>query len=115
MRVHQIAAAEGNIIKTDRMRGGVHRWPPGWQAEWHSHDGADEVFAFLAGTCEITVESETLVVGAGEFVFVPAEERHTLKNIGEDDLLVFLIVAPNHQPTHTFYDAQGNRTTPRAG
>jgi mannose-6-phosphate isomerase-like protein (cupin superfamily) len=112
--VHRIDAAEGNTIKTDHMRGGAHRWPPGWKAELHSHDGADEVFAFLQGSCAITVEGEQRVVGAGEFVFVPAEAKHTLENIGDDDLIVFLVVAPNHHPTHTFYDAQGQRTTPRA-
>jgi mannose-6-phosphate isomerase-like protein (cupin superfamily) len=114
MIVHQIEAAGGNVVATPLMRGGAHRWPPGWVAQWHSHDGADEVFAFLQGTCEITVEDETRVVRAGEFVYVPAEARHTLRNIGADDLIVFLVVAPNHQPTHTFYDADGRRTTPRA-
>ena len=113
MIVHSIEAAEGNVIATPRMRGGTHRWPPGWVAQAHSHDGADEVFAFLSGTCEITVEGEARVVTAGEFVFVPAEARHTLKNIGDDDLVVFLVVAPNHEPTHTFYDAAGQRTTPK--
>ena len=38
---------------------------------------------------------------------------NTLKNIGDDDLVVFLVVAPNHEPTHTFYDAAGQRTTPK--
>lgn len=113
MIVYQIAAAEGNVIMTGQMRGGAHRWPPGWSAQWHSHDGADEVFAFLQGTCEISVENETRVVRAGEFVFVPAEARHTLRNIGDDDLLVFLVVAPHRQPTHTFYNERGERITPR--
>lgn len=113
MIVHQIDAAGGNVIMTPQMRGGAHRWPPGWVAQLHSHDGADEVFAFLQGTCEISVEDETRVVRAGEFVFVPAEAKHTLKNIGEDDLIVFLVVAPHRQPTHTFYDAAGQRVTPR--
>jgi quercetin dioxygenase-like cupin family protein len=115
MIVHQIEAAGGNVVATAQMRGGAHRWPPGWVAQLHSHDGADEVFAFLQGTCEITVEDETRIVTAGDFVFVPAEAKHTLKNIGADDLLVFLVVAPNHAPSHTFYDAAGARTTPRAG
>ena len=96
------------------MRGGAHRWPPGWTAELHSHDGAEEVFAFLRGTCEITIEGETRTVGAGEFVYVPAEARHTLRNVGDDDLVVFLVVAPNQEATHTFYHADGSRRTPRA-
>jgi quercetin dioxygenase-like cupin family protein len=111
MDVYRIDAAEGNVITTGRMRGGAHRWPPGWVAQVHSHDDADEVFAFLQGTCEITVAGETRILRAGEFVFVPAEAQHTLRNIGDDDLIVFLVVAPNHEPTHTFYDEARRRMT----
>ncbi len=103
--------AEPTAVWTDLMRGGYARWEPGFECDYHCHEGADEVFVFLAGQCEITVEGETRVVTAGEFVFVPAEARHTLKNIGDDDLVVFLVVAPNHEPTHTFHDAAGQRRT----
>lgn len=113
MRVHRLDGGEGNVVKTERMRGGAHRWPPGWVAQLHSHDGADEVFAFLQGTCEIDVDGESRIVRAGEFVFVPAEARHTLRNVGDDDLVVFLVVAPHREPTHTFYDGASRPTTPR--
>lgn len=109
MMVYSITAAEGNVVQTPQMRGGAHRWPPGWVARRHSHDGADEVFAFLQGACEITVGDETRTVTAGEFVFVPADVTHTLRNVGDNDLIVFLVVGPNRQPTHTFYDEQDRR------
>ncbi len=109
MIVYEQAAAPGarNSIVTPLMRGGYQRWEPGRAARRHSHDGAEEVFVFLEGECEITVGDETRVVRAGQAVFVPAEVPHTLRNVGSGDLVMFLVVAPNREPTHTFYDEQG--------
>jgi mannose-6-phosphate isomerase-like protein (cupin superfamily) len=77
------------------------------ECEVHSHQDAAEVFLFLAGQCEITVESETRVVSAGCTVYVGPDEKHKLKVFGDEPLLMFLAVMPNHQPTHTFYRPDG--------
>jgi mannose-6-phosphate isomerase-like protein (cupin superfamily) len=98
---------EGTAVWTEQMRGGYARWEPGFECEYHCHEGADEVFVFLAGQCEITVEGEKQVCGAGETVYTRAGQRHKLKAVGDEPLHMFMVVAPNHSPTHTMHYADG--------
>jgi mannose-6-phosphate isomerase-like protein (cupin superfamily) len=98
---------DGPSVWTDQMRGGYATWQPGFECAYHCHQGADEVFVFVAGQCEITVEGETRVCGAGETVYTRAGQRHKLKAVGPEPLVMFLVVAPNHSPTHTIYHADG--------
>jgi mannose-6-phosphate isomerase-like protein (cupin superfamily) len=91
------------------LRADYATWPLGMECEVHSHDDAAEVFVFLAGACEITVEGETRVVSAGCTVYVGPDEKHKLKAVGDRPLEMFLAVLPNHEPTHTFYRADGTK------
>lgn len=94
-------------VWTNLMRAGYATWPVGFECEVHSHDGAAETFTFVAGTCEITVEDEVFVVEAGQTVYVGPGVRHKLKAIGNEPMSMFMVVAPNHSPTHTFYGESG--------
>jgi mannose-6-phosphate isomerase-like protein (cupin superfamily) len=94
-------------VWTGHMRAGYARWEPGFECDYHCHQDADEVFVFLAGQCEITVEGESQVCGPGETVYTSPGQRHKLKAIGPDPLVMFLVVAPNHSPTHTITYADG--------
>jgi mannose-6-phosphate isomerase-like protein (cupin superfamily) len=91
------------------VRADYSTWPVGMECEVHSHDDAGEVFVFLAGACEITVEGETRVVPAGSTVYVGPDEKHKLKAVGDRPLEMFLAVFPNHEPTHTFYLPDGTK------
>lgn len=99
------------------VRGGMFFLEPGQESQYHSHDGAPEVFVFLQGTCDCTTENETVRVGPGEVVYVAPEMKHRLANVGTDRLVVWLTVTPNVTPSHTFYDQQPDgtwlRKTPR--
>lgn len=100
------------------VRGGMFFLEPGKAASYHSHDGAPEVFVFLLGHCEVTVEGEKASVGPGDVVYVPAELKHTLRNTSRSERLsVWLTVTPNVTPSHTFYeelpDGTWKRVTPR--
>lgn len=98
---------EPTAIWSPRMRGGYARWEPGFECEYHCHQDADEVFVFLAGQCEITVEGERRLCQAGETVYTSPGERHRLKAVGPEALVMFLVVAPNHSPTHTISHPDG--------
>lgn len=114
------------ILRTDRydrfpdsglVRGGMFYLDEGKVAAYHSHDAAAEVFVFLKGDCEAKVDGKTERFTEGEVLYVPAEEKHELANVGEGRLEVWLTVTPNVTPSHTFYEEQPDgtwkRTTPR--
>jgi len=114
------------ILRTDRydrfpdsgmVRGGMFYLDHGKVATYHSHDAAAEVFVFLKGECDAKVDGVTERFTAGEVLYVPAEEKHELANVGDGQLEVWLTVTPNVTPSHTFYeelpDGTFKRTTPR--
>jgi mannose-6-phosphate isomerase-like protein (cupin superfamily) len=94
--------SEEGIPRTDKQRGGILVFKPDFECEYHSHDGADEVFFFYSGEGEVTVEGQVMRVGPGDVVLAPAEHKHKIRAFGEP-LAMWLIVAPNRVPSHTFY------------
>jgi quercetin dioxygenase-like cupin family protein len=98
------------------VRGGYATWQPGQDCEVHSHQDAAEVFVILSGQCEFTFDGSRQVVSAGSCVYVGPEEKHKLRVVGNEPMSMFLAVFPNHEPTHTFYEADGTpyvRSRPR--
>jgi mannose-6-phosphate isomerase-like protein (cupin superfamily) len=91
------------IPATEIQRGGAAVWPKGSHAligdplgpVLHLHDGASEIFYFLAGRCRLEIGNSETLFGPGDFVLIPPQVPHNLWNAGEEDLLVFWIVAPN--------------------
>jgi quercetin dioxygenase-like cupin family protein len=122
----KIVSGGVTVLRTDRydrfpdsglVRGGMFYLDEGKVATYHSHDAAAEVFVFLKGECDAKIEGQTERFTEGEVLYVPAEEKHELANIGKGRLEVWLTVTPNITPSHTFYEEQQDgtweRTTPR--
>lgn len=61
----------------------------------HIHDNASEIFYFVAGRCRLEIGNSEEIFGPGDFVLVPPQVPHNLWNAGDEDLLVFWLVAPN--------------------
>ena len=114
------------ILRTDRydrfpdsgsVRGGMLFLDEGKTAAYHSHDAAAEVFVFMKGECEAKVDGLSERFAPSDVLYVPAEQKHELANVGDVRLEVWLLVTPNVTPTHTFYEEQTNgtweRVTPR--
>jgi len=53
-----------------------------------------EVYFFLKGTAEFTINDETAVVGASQAVYVPPGASQEVRNVGNDELLFVCIVDP---------------------
>jgi mannose-6-phosphate isomerase-like protein (cupin superfamily) len=94
---------EQRVPATEIQRGGATVWPKGGRGligdslgpVMHLHDDASEIFYFVAGRCRLEIGTSEEFFEAGDFVLVPPEVPHNLWNAGDDDLLVFWIVAPN--------------------
>jgi mannose-6-phosphate isomerase-like protein (cupin superfamily) len=92
-----------SLPRTEIMRGGATVWVKGAQGligdtlgpVFHLHDGASEIFYFPSGKCRLEVGDTDEYFGPCDFVLVPPGVPHNLWNAGDDDLLVFWIVAPH--------------------
>ena len=105
---HCFTVAGGQaLVYTDYVRGGVLTFAPGFAADKHFHQDADEIFWFFQGTCRVTVPGGVFTVPAGNIIYTAPYEWHIIETMGDEPLLMFLTVTPNIVPSHTFFDANG--------
>lgn len=105
---HHLAIADGQmLIYTDYVRGGVLNFAPGFIADKHFHQDADEIFWFFAGECRVETPDGLVLAPAGTIVYTEPGEWHIIENPANQPLLMFLTVTPNLVPSHTFFDAAG--------
>ena len=102
-----------NVFVAPTMRGRFLRHEPGEIGPFHSHDVADELFLILQGQCEFTIEGEKAILRPGQICCARAAQKHEVRVIGDEPMIMFLVVAPHLEPTHTFWDADGNRLPER--
>lgn len=60
---------------------------PGLGAPMHLH-AVEEVLEVFAGTAEIRLRDETVIVGPNQSVLIPAGQFHSFRNVGTDILHV---------------------------
>ena len=106
---HPFAVADGHmLVYTDYIRGGVLHFPPGYAADKHFHQDADELFWFFQGECRVETPEGVVTAPAGTIIYTAPGEWHIIENASADPLLMFVTVTPNIVPSHTFFDADGN-------
>jgi mannose-6-phosphate isomerase-like protein (cupin superfamily) len=106
--IHRFSIANGEtLVYTDYLRSRVLNFAPGFAADKHFHQDADEIFWFFQGTCRVTTPDVAILAPADTIVLTPAGEWHIIENVGDEPLLMFLTVTPNIVPSHTFFDVEG--------
>jgi quercetin dioxygenase-like cupin family protein len=65
---------------------------PGGQIGIHDHPQEHEIYC-LSGQGEVFTHFESVIMGKDDVIYVPPEEPHGYKNVGEDTF-VFLCVIP---------------------
>lgn len=98
--------------RNQRQRGGILVFQPEFECDYHSHDRAEEVFYFFEGEGDVTVEGQVFRVGPGDAVVTPADTKHKFKTF-DQTLGMWLMVAPNLVPSHTFYKEREDGTWER--
>lgn len=104
-----------NVVISPEIRARFLRLEPGEVADWHSHDLGHEVFLVLEGQCEFEIDGTRAVLGPGQMCFVRADQLHRVRTFGDEPMTMYLSVTPHVEPTHTQWDAQGNKLSPRYG
>lgn len=108
-----------NILITPEIRarfiridvGGISGGPrPG---RGHSHDLGHEIFLVLQGRAEFEIEGDTRVVGPGQLCVALVDQIHTVRNIGDEPVILYLSVTPHIQPTHTNWTDNREKAPPK--
>lgn len=68
--------------------------PPGDQVPYHYHETRESVICLISGEGVEKVEDEEFPVKAGDILFIPAHEKHTIINRSDKDLRYLEYYAP---------------------
>lgn len=68
--------------------------PPGCAVTPHRHRQIEEIYYIVSGRGLMTVGDENREVSAGDAVYIPRGNRHTLKNTGDEPIKLILVCGP---------------------
>ncbi len=104
-----------NILITPQIRARFCYLEPrsGSHASFHTHDLGHEIFIILAGRVEFKISGVTKELGPGQMCYALVDEPHSVRVLGDEPAYMYLSVTPHIQPTHTWYEEDGSRETPR--
>jgi len=95
--------ADHTMWWSERSRSRALLWPS--EDDWfsndplgmkaHTHPDASEVFFVAAGSMRLTVGRTPIVLESGDYCLVPPGTYHEPLNVGDEDLCVWVVVAPN--------------------
>jgi mannose-6-phosphate isomerase-like protein (cupin superfamily) len=67
------------LAKTDDMLAGVMHYKKGAASPYHLHKNCEHFYFFIDGKAQVETEQGIRLVGPGDMVFIPAEEKHRLR------------------------------------
>jgi mannose-6-phosphate isomerase-like protein (cupin superfamily) len=68
--------------------------PPGHSVTPHHHEIIEEIYYIVEGEGRMRVGLEESPVGAGDAIYIPRGERHTLTNTGSAPMRIILVCGP---------------------
>jgi mannose-6-phosphate isomerase-like protein (cupin superfamily) len=86
--------------------------PAGAAVARHYHAETEEIYYILRGTGQMTVGQETRNVAAGDAIFIPCGEAHTLENTGREPMTILLICGPAYSREDHRFDAPAHAVRP---
>ena len=113
LRVYDYRRDIANLLVTPQIRCRFLKMAVGQFNAGHTHDLGHEIFLILQGRAEFEIDGERAVLGPGELCIALTDQYHTVRNVGNDEVVMFLSVTPHVQPTHTFWNDDGSKQPPR--
>jgi len=102
-----------NMLVTPQIRSRFLKMDVGQFNQSHTHDLGHEIFLILQGQAEFEIDGHKEIVGPGQLCVALTDEPHTVRNVGEDEVIMYLSVTPHILPTHTFWTDEGEKQPPR--
>lgn len=101
-----------NVLVTPQIRSRFLKMAVGQFNEGHTHDLGHEIFLILQGQAEFVIEGRKATLGPGQLCIARTDEWHSVENVGEDEVIMYLSVTPHIQPTHTRWAEDGTKLPP---
>jgi len=67
---------------------------PGQFQKVHAHEGSDKVYQVLQGTARLTIGDAEADLESGHAAIARAGEPHGVRNAGDEDLVLLVVMAP---------------------
>ncbi len=100
--IRELLAHRNSAIRNQSLA--EARLPPGRATIPHHHAIVEEIYYILTGTGAMTLGDETHPVGPGDAIAIPPGARHTIRNIGRDELVFLCCCAPGYEHADTFLE-----------
>lgn len=71
------------------------------------HHPQEEVYLIVEGTGEIQIGDKVSKVKKGDYVYIKPHEKHSLKNTGEEEMIMIFCYAPKGVVEHWQQEKQG--------
>ena len=108
----------GTIVAVPQVRARfIVREPDKPPAAFHSHEESEaiETWVVLQGTLRLEFEDGEVLLGPGQAAIAYPHEKHRDSCVGDEPAVFYITVTPHRSPTHTNFDAEGNRLPSRPG
>ena len=113
LKVYDYRTDIANVLVTPQIRCRFLKMAVGQFNAGHTHDLGHEIFLILQGRAEFEVDGARAVLGPGQFCIALTDQYHTVRNVGDEEVIMFLSVTPHIQPTHTFWNEDGSKQPAR--
>ena len=113
LKVYDYRSDIVNMLVTPQIRCRFLKMAVGQFNAGHTHDLGHEIFLILQGRAEFEIDGQSAVLGPGQMCIALTDQYHTVRNVGDDEVIMFLSVTPHIQPTHTYWNDDGTKQPPR--
>ena len=98
-----------NVLVTPQIRSRFKRMEVGEVSQGHSHDLGQEIFLILQGKVEFEIDGQKEVLEPGQLCVALVDQSHAVRNVGDEEAIIYLSVTPHIQPTHTSWTEQNEK------
>ena len=89
------------LFNEERVLNFVLNFRPGQGVPPHNHEESDLVIHVLTGSGEMTVDGNLNNITEGDVIHCYGREVFSIKNTGDKDMSLFVILAPNPSPVYS--------------
>ena len=85
---------KSTLVQGEYLFAGLNAFEPGQEHAPHTHEGQDKLYVVLEGSGEVQIGEQKLLLSAGDTAFAPSGVVHSIRNSGEERLVVMAILGP---------------------